>query len=95
MVPALPPGRKVTVVPTFLTNVPIVSWALALGLAPLVESINEAPEFSVTVPSESVELALEVSDFATVLQVGKSALSGTAADLANDPQVQKAYLGTG
>jgi branched-chain amino acid transport system ATP-binding protein len=28
-----------------------------------------------------------------VLQVGKSVLSGTAAALAQDPQVQKAYLG--
>jgi branched-chain amino acid transport system ATP-binding protein len=28
-----------------------------------------------------------------VLQVGKSVLSGTAASLAQDPQVQKAYLG--
>jgi branched-chain amino acid transport system ATP-binding protein len=27
--------------------------------------------------------------------VGKSVLSGTAAALANDPQVQKVYLGTG
>ena len=34
------------------------------------------------------------SDFATVLQVGKSVLSGTAAALAQDPQVQKVYLGT-
>jgi len=29
-----------------------------------------------------------------VLQVGKSVLSGTAAALAQDPQVQKAYLGS-
>ncbi|WP_271578403.1 hypothetical protein [Bradyrhizobium sp. CCBAU 11361] len=29
----------------------------------------------------------------SVLQVGKSVLSGTAAALAEDPQVQKAYLG--
>ena len=28
-----------------------------------------------------------------MLQVGKSVLSGTAAALAQDPQVQKAYLG--
>jgi branched-chain amino acid transport system ATP-binding protein len=28
-----------------------------------------------------------------VLQVGKSVLSGTAAALADDPQVQKVYLG--
>jgi branched-chain amino acid transport system ATP-binding protein len=30
-----------------------------------------------------------------VLQVGGSVLSGTAAALAEDPQVQKAYLGVG
>jgi len=29
-----------------------------------------------------------------VLQVGKSVLSGPAAALAQDPQVQRAYLGT-
>jgi branched-chain amino acid transport system ATP-binding protein len=29
-----------------------------------------------------------------VLQVGRSVLSGTAAALAEDPQVQRAYLGS-
>jgi branched-chain amino acid transport system ATP-binding protein len=38
--------------------------------------------------------ALEVSDFAKVLQIGRSVLSGTAAALAQNPQVHKAYLGT-
>jgi len=50
---------------------------------------------TILLAEQSIELALEVSDFATVLQVGKSVLSGTAAALAEDPQVQKAYLGTG
>ncbi len=55
-----------------------------------------APEgLTILLAEQSIELALEVSDFATVLQVGKSVLSGTAAALANDPQVQKVYLGTG
>ncbi len=59
----------------------------SLGLAPaVVESMYET--------FGRLHLALEVSDFATVLQVGKSVLSGTAADLAEDPQVQRAYLGT-
>jgi branched-chain amino acid transport system ATP-binding protein len=49
---------------------------------------------TILLAEQSIELALEVSDFATVLQVGKSVLSGTAADLAEDPQVQRAYLGT-
>ena len=48
---------------------------------------------TILLAEQSIELALEVSDFATVLQVGKSVLSGTAASLAQDPQVQKAYLG--
>jgi ABC-type branched-subunit amino acid transport system ATPase component len=30
-----------------------------------------------------------------LLQVGKSVLSGKASDPANDPRVQKAYLGIG
>jgi branched-chain amino acid transport system ATP-binding protein len=49
---------------------------------------------TILLAEQSIELALEVSDFATVLQVGKSVLSGAAADLAEDPQVQRAYLGT-
>jgi len=49
---------------------------------------------TILLAEQSIELALEVSDFATVLQVGKSVLSGTAADLAQDPQVQHAYLGS-
>ena len=72
----------------------------SLGLAPaVVESMYETFDrlhkegLTILLAEQSIELALEVSDFATVLQVGKSVLSGTAAELANDPQVQKAYLG--
>ncbi len=72
----------------------------SLGLAPtVVESMYETfgqlhrEGLTILLAEQSIELALEVSDFATVLQVGKSVLSGTAAALANDPQVQKAYLG--
>ncbi len=74
----------------------------SLGLAPaVVESMYETfgrlhkEGLTILLAEQSIELALEVSDFATVLQVGKSVLSGTAAELANDPQVQKVYLGTG
>jgi branched-chain amino acid transport system ATP-binding protein len=74
----------------------------SLGLAPaVVENMYETFErlhkegLTILLAEQSIELALEVSDFATVLQVGRSVLSGAAADLANDPQVQKAYLGTG
>ncbi|MGN6117773.1 MAG: ABC transporter ATP-binding protein [Nitrobacter sp.] len=74
----------------------------SLGLAPaIVESMYDTfgrlhkEGLTILLAEQSIELALEVSELATVLQVGKSVLSGTAADLANDPQVQKVYLGTG
>jgi branched-chain amino acid transport system ATP-binding protein len=73
----------------------------SLGLAPaVVETMYETfgrlhkEGLTLLLAEQSIELALEVADFATVLQVGKSVLSGTAAALAQDPQVQKAYLGT-
>ena len=72
----------------------------SLGLAPtVVETMYETfgrlhkQGLTILLAEQSIELALEVSDFATVLQVGKSVLSGTAAALAQDPQVQRAYLG--
>jgi branched-chain amino acid transport system ATP-binding protein len=74
----------------------------SLGLAPtVVEKMYETFELlhgqglTILLAEQSIELALEVADFATVLQVGRSVLSGAAADLADDPQVQKAYLGAG
>ena len=73
----------------------------SLGLAPaVVETMYETfgrlhrEGLTILLAEQSIELALEVADFATVLQVGKSVLSGTAAALAQDPQVQHAYLGT-
>jgi len=73
----------------------------SLGLAPaVVETMYETftrlhrEGLTILLAEQSIELALEVSDFATVLQVGKSVLSGTAAALAQDPQVQHAYLGS-
>ncbi|MGB6637537.1 MAG: ABC transporter ATP-binding protein, partial [Bradyrhizobium sp.] len=75
---------------------------LAVGRAPaVVETMDDTfgrrhrEGLTILLAEQSVELALEVSDFATVLQVGKSVLSGKASDLANNPQVQKAYLGMG
>ena len=40
-------------------------------------------------------MALEVADFAYVLQVGRTVLSGPARDVARDPEVQRIYLGVG
>jgi branched-chain amino acid transport system ATP-binding protein len=42
---------------------------------------------------QNARLALEVADRAYVLEQGRVAGSGRAADLLNDPSVQQAYLG--
>ncbi len=42
---------------------------------------------------QSVELALEIAQHAYVLQTGRSVLDGPAALLAQDPEVQRIYLG--
>jgi len=44
---------------------------------------------------QSVDLALEVADYAYVLQVGRCVLSGKASDLSNNEDVQRIYLGLG
>jgi len=73
----------------------------SLGLAPaVVESMYETfgrlhrEGLTILLAEQSIELALEASDFAIVLQVGRSVLTGTAAALAKDPRVQHVYLGT-
>ncbi|HWB46907.1 MAG TPA: ABC transporter ATP-binding protein [Hyphomicrobiaceae bacterium] len=72
----------------------------SLGLAPatteaLYETLTRLHKTGLTIllAEQSVELALEVADAAYVLQVGRSVMSGNAADLANDPEVQRVYLG--
>lgn len=74
----------------------------SLGLAPaIVESMYETltqlhqSGLTILLAEQSVELALEVSDHAYVLQVGHSILSGPSTTLARDPEVQRAYLGLG
>lgn len=74
----------------------------SLGLAPaIVESMYESfvqlhrEGLTLLLAEQAVELALEVSDYAYVLQVGRSVYSGPSAELARDPRVQKSYLGIG
>ncbi len=72
----------------------------SLGLAPaVVESLYEtlvrlrAGGLTMLLAEQSVELALEVSDHAYVLQTGHTVLEGPAAALAQDPHVQRIYMG--
>ena len=72
----------------------------SLGLAPaIVETLYEtlaklqADGMTMLLAEQSVELALEIAQHAYVLQTGRSVLDGPAAALANDPEVQRIYLG--
>ncbi|MGD9802910.1 MAG: ABC transporter ATP-binding protein [Hyphomicrobiaceae bacterium] len=74
----------------------------SLGLAPaIVESMYETFQrlhkegLTLLIAEQSIDLALEVADYAYVLQVGRSVLSGTASDLSDNPEVQRIYLGVG
>ena len=69
----------------------------SLGLAPaIVETMYDtfkqlhAEGLTILLAEQSVELALEIAEYAYVLQVGRNALSGPARELAADPNV---YLG--
>ncbi len=74
----------------------------SLGLAPaVVESMYETfsrlhkAGLTILLAEQSVELALEFADHAYVLQVGRSVLRGPARELAQNPQVQRVYMGIG
>jgi branched-chain amino acid transport system ATP-binding protein len=73
----------------------------SMGLAPLVAdqifaSIADIKREGVTIllVEQNAERALEIADRGYVLETGTVALSGTAAELRSNPQVQAAYLGT-
>jgi len=72
----------------------------SLGLAPaVVESMYETlvrlktEGMTLLLAEQAVELALEVADYAYVLQTGRTVLQGPAAQLAGDRDVQRIYLG--
>ena len=72
----------------------------SLGLAPaVVETLYETlarlhqEGMTMLLAEQSVELALEIAQHAYVLQTGHSVLDGPAAKLAQDPEVQRIYLG--
>jgi branched-chain amino acid transport system ATP-binding protein len=73
----------------------------SLGLAPLlvsevfriVRELNEQEGVSVLVVEQNAHIALQVAENAYVLEVGRVALSGPAADLQRHESVRKSYLG--
>ncbi len=72
----------------------------SLGLAPaIVETMYETFDrlhqagLTILLAEQSVELALEFADHAYVLQVGRSVLAGPAREMADNPEVQRVYMG--
>ncbi|MGE5454487.1 MAG: ABC transporter ATP-binding protein [Methylocystaceae bacterium] len=72
----------------------------SLGLAPLViktifeiiKSIH-AEGMTILLIEQNAKAALQLSDYAYVLETGKIVLEGTGAELITNPEVKKAYLG--
>jgi branched-chain amino acid transport system ATP-binding protein len=72
----------------------------SLGLAPtVVETLYDTlgrlhrEGLTLLLAEQSVPLALEIADYAYVLQTGRTVLEGPAKQLESDPQVQRIYLG--
>ncbi len=73
---------------------------MSLGLAPLivddlidiVKKINKEGT-TVMLVEQDVQLALENSDYAYVLDTGKIAMEGPSKELLNNPEIKKVYLG--
>jgi branched-chain amino acid transport system ATP-binding protein len=72
----------------------------SLGLAPaVVDSLYDTLQalhrlgLTLLLAEQSIPLALEIADFAYVLQTGRIALQGPAAELGRNAQVQEIYLG--
>ncbi|HYM32908.1 MAG TPA: ABC transporter ATP-binding protein [Candidatus Cybelea sp.] len=74
----------------------------SLGLAPtIIETLYDTLQqlhregLTLLLAEQAVPLALEVADYAYVLQTGRTVLEGRSADLSGNPQVQRIYLGLG
>jgi branched-chain amino acid transport system ATP-binding protein len=72
----------------------------SLGLAPaVVETLYEMlyrlheEGLTLLLAEQSVPLALDIADYAYVLQTGRTVLEGAARDLEKDEQVRRIYLG--
>ena len=72
----------------------------SMGLAPLIvkeifaviKQLNESGT-TVLLVEQNAKAALNVADYACVIETGEIVLEGTAAELLNNPKVKQAYLG--
>jgi len=73
----------------------------SLGLAPVIverigdvlKEIQRAEQLSVLLSEQNAAWALSIADSAVIVELGRISMTGTAKDIAQDPRVQKAYLG--
>ena len=73
----------------------------SLGLAPtvvaelfrIVAMLNKEEKLTVLVVEQNAQIALEVSDHAYVLEVGRVAVEGTSDELRAHEGVRRSYLG--
>jgi branched-chain amino acid transport system ATP-binding protein len=73
----------------------------SLGLAPLlvkeifenVQIINRELNTTILVVEQNARIALEISDYAYIMESGKIVLEGPAKELRNNPDVKEFYLG--
>lgn len=73
----------------------------SLGLAPLlvkeifenVEKINKEMNTTILVVEQNAKIALEVSDYAYIMESGKIVLEGPSEELKNNPDVKEFYMG--
>jgi branched-chain amino acid transport system ATP-binding protein len=73
----------------------------SLGLAPVIverigdvlKEIQKAEQLSVLLSEQNASWALSIADEAVIVELGKITMTGPAKEIAQDPRVQKAYLG--
>lgn len=73
----------------------------SFGLAPLItaeifnimRTINEEDKVSMLLVEQNASLALDLADYAYLLETGRVALSGPSEQIKNDESVRRAYLG--
>jgi ABC-type branched-subunit amino acid transport system ATPase component len=78
----------------------VVFDEISLGLAPVImdrlyETLRDLRQSGLTmlIIEQDVDRALELADRACVLELGRIALSGLAAEIRSDPQLRRLYLG--
>ena len=73
----------------------------SFGLAPLIVrdlfkilgKINREDKVTILVVEQNAQLALELADQAYVIETGRIVMSGSAAEIANNEDIRKSYLG--